>query len=93
MELKADNGLIYQRDGDGWTVVASCISGGTLDEDLARLLAQAPKLKEQRDELLAACEELVSQMNPLPSCDCGRCQALRKAETTIAKARGEGTDE
>jgi len=50
-ELKAKNGLIYEKDGDGWTVVASCITGiATEAQELAELLASAPKLE-------AACEE------------------------------------
>jgi len=56
--LKAKRGLIYQQDGDGWIVVASCVTGTPQDNELAALLAQAPKLKEQRDDLLAACEAI-----------------------------------
>lgn len=41
MELKADNGLIYQKDSDGWTVVASCITGTPQDADLAQKLVMA----------------------------------------------------
>ena len=46
MKLKAENGLIYQRDGDGWTVVASCITGArsngkSLDAELAQRLVKA----------------------------------------------------
>jgi len=41
MELKAENGLIYQRDGDGWTVVASAITGTPEDTGLAEDLAEA----------------------------------------------------
>jgi len=62
MELKAENGLIYQRDGDGWTVAASCLSGAqeeaeALAETLvngcekAALIAEWIDLLEQRHQV------------------------------------------
>ena len=41
MKLRAENGLIYQKDGDGWTVVASCITGTPQDKRLAEALVGA----------------------------------------------------
>jgi len=98
-KLKAENGLIYEKDGDGWTVVASCITGTPRDNELAALLAQAPKLKEQRDDLLEACEAIQPTFSGMLLERWGRPEdwrenaqgtvVYRKLRAAIAKAKGE----
>jgi len=96
LKLKAEGGLIYQRDGDGWTVVASTLAGpaGMEDEmrELAELLAEAPKLKQQRDELLAACEALVVGMQR-PENIADQLSALKLAGEAIKRAREAESDD
>jgi len=45
MELKAENGLVYAKDGTGWTAVASCITGTSYDNALAEQFASVPKMQ------------------------------------------------
>jgi len=45
MELKAENGLVYAKDGTGWTAVASCITGTPYDNALAEQFASVPKMQ------------------------------------------------
>jgi len=49
-ELKAEDGLVYERDGDGWVLAASCRAQAGYETDggwqrLAQLFAAAPDMK------------------------------------------------
>ena len=67
------------------------------DEELtanAHLIAAAPETKEQRDELLDACESLVRRMEATfdffpETCDGVSSMIVEDAKTAIAKAKGE----
>ena len=54
--MKAEGGLVYRKDGDGWTVVASCLAGAPDDEVLAETFASVPKMY---DALRAAREAIL----------------------------------
>ena len=60
----------------------------------AHLIAAAPETKEQRDELLDACESLVRRMEATfdffpETCDGVSSIIVEDAKTAIAKAKGE----
>ena len=60
----------------------------------AHLIAAAPETKEQRDELLDACESLVRRMEATfdffpETCDGVSSMIVEDAKTAIAKAKGE----
>ena len=71
-------------------IVARCGTGQTpMPEQQANaaLIASVPDLKEQRDELLEALEEMVDDP---PTCSCPECPKRRqRARAAIAKAKGE----
>lgn len=99
--LKAERGLIYQQQTDGgWWVCASALSHrpGMAQEsyDLAQLMAAAPELKKQRNELLAAAEaalpwlvKMIADGGHEQTVNPSNCvRALEGLEAAIAKARG-----
>lgn len=91
MELKREGCLIYARDGDGWTVVASTLACTGLDAELAQLFASAPEVKRQRDELLKAGQAVHDWLDCFLRCQeetySGEEKVLADLRTAIANAK------
>lgn len=97
---------VKEKHGDGSNQVVAKVchplgagfGHGESTEGAARLLASAPLLKAQRDELLAACKEALriatcvsrNEQAPQKLCDCYACEAANQLEAAIGNAEWRG---
>lgn len=76
---------VWPQEGSGHARIAT-ITQGDNEKANAELIAQAPDLKQQRDDLLAALKALKAYVDKEP---CEYADPLGEADEAIARAEGK----